>query len=364
MKHHKSYLDIFGKDRKHLRPHQLMFLLHIALCTGVPRLMNACLREHLKDQIPEDAPPPPGVQSPRGKVVVARRTGKCFHPDSTALMKTFWAQTCDGPATQTTITEAMCMRAAELVSGFETPNIFSLEGDRDYRVFALDSKLADSCIVTDVAHTLQIGTGSESRVLVSPSFLRTVAGRWPTSGQSSVRVYVLALAEALTHHMSLATTLLRIGGTLVAYGDVPVSDEERESRQHIPICDQLISRWKATTTVGFEELTFEALCLHLSCALEDARGFKKTVYKLLRRVVCSNVPDEAAEMAVLVALHGSQELQDAIFDLTDIRSTRSAALPSEGSTSFTRLQRALAHGRHFCFRPSNLAINPKTAWCF
>ncbi|CUG91401.1 multi-copy leucine-rich repeat protein, putative [Bodo saltans] len=50
LKHHKSYLDIFGKDRKdlgRLRPHQLLCLLHIVLCTGVPRLMNECLRESI-----------------------------------------------------------------------------------------------------------------------------------------------------------------------------------------------------------------------------------------------------------------------------------------------------------------------------
>ena len=87
-----SYVAILGDLRMKaggLRPHQLLFLLHVALSTGSPRTMSKWLEEHMTDFIPEDVPPDAGLVK-SDAVVEQRWKGKCFHPDRRVLETLFW----------------------------------------------------------------------------------------------------------------------------------------------------------------------------------------------------------------------------------------------------------------------------------
>lgn len=70
---------------------------------------------------------------------------------------------------------------------------------------------------------------------------------------------------------------------------VPVYRPAPDSKKNINlVCDELIDKWTDTTRVGLEQLTFDALCLHLSCALEDKEYQEKSLYEVVDRV-CSDV---------------------------------------------------------------------------
>ncbi|CUG87705.1 multi-copy leucine-rich repeat protein, putative [Bodo saltans] len=383
----KSYLDILGQRRKHigpLRPHQLLFLLHMALSSGTSRIMSDCLMLHGTDIFGKDGHPT-----------------KWHSPSRTTLNTMFW----NGSNVQTprggNVTNRQCIYAAQLVAGYAEVDIFDNGISGDYRVFALDPELALSCTVTDVASTLRAKAGcnrsadeSATRVLVSPAFLRSVLQCWDVSWSSSIRAHVSALEKSLTYRTRLATALVRVGATLVAHGGRKPEDASHLSS----VCDKLIARWMDTATVGFEHLTFDALCLHLSCALADEqKGEKaKSLHAILSRV-CSNVavsinvevqvgalervdiPNfpswffdvyatvdaelnnndlenkafedslKACEYTLDTATYA--ELNVAVDCLTEQH--RQSTKPSGGDTSYTRLQTALAKEHHFCFQPSN-----------
>ncbi|CUI14332.1 GPI-anchored surface protein, putative, partial [Bodo saltans] len=394
-----------------LRPHQLMILLHIALSTGAPRTMSKWLTRHeiqyrvelLQRQFYRRVTTT--TNDTKSHTTATTTKGACFHPDAHTLEKIFWNSNLSLTPQRAEITEAMCIRAAELVAGFAACNIFHSGSDVEYRVFALDSRLAPFCTVTDVESTLshsdkgndEPGDTPDSvlrhtRVLVAPAFLRSLAASWPPSGCSSILTYIRALRDTLRHHARLATELVKVGKILVAHGGL-LSKEEKKACPRLPICDQLIERWKATAIVGFEQLTFQALCLHLSCALED--DVLKTVASILARV-CSSEPIEAAKIAVkkgrlecvdipnfpsvfndVFAESDAQLNSDDVFtrmnetlkadpdlchraklkvaveELSKNLEIRLAQPPTAGNTSHRRLQTSLAKGEHFCFRPSN-----------
>ncbi|CUG88877.1 Hypothetical protein, putative, partial [Bodo saltans] len=209
------------------------------------------------------------------------------------------------------------------------------------------------------------------------------------------REHVHALAKSLSYHTDLANALVRVGATLVAH-----TVKDRKHRLHLSVCDQLIAKWTCATRVGIGQLTFEALCLHLSCVLEDKPREAKSVFEVLK-CVCSKVAntirdtmvqsgrlermdipnfpsvffdsyaakdaelklndsvsrDEAFQLS-LAAAKGAlgdakyDELEEAADSLSQ-KHFRTTVPPSSGNTSYFRLQRALAKGHHFCFEPSN-----------
>ncbi|CUG48225.1 Hypothetical protein, putative [Bodo saltans] len=63
---------------------------------------------------------------------------------------------------------------------------------------------------------------------------------------------------------------------------------DEEDPAHLPVCDQLITKWTCATRVGLAHLTCDALYLHLSCALDGREDDTKSVAQVLNSV-CSNV---------------------------------------------------------------------------
>ncbi|CUG74607.1 Hypothetical protein, putative, partial [Bodo saltans] len=321
-----------------------------------------------------------------------------WYPAVDLLDKMFWNLkiTITPKSIKVEITEEMCVCAAQLVAGSATVDIFDSSAvHMNYRVFALDPDLAMSCTVTDVASILhgkmprslrtEMLPGSPTRVLVSPSFLRFVLEAWSPSWCSATRAHLRALSDSLSYHTKLANALVRVGKTLVAH-----TMKDRKHRLHLSVCDELIAKWTTTTTVGFEELIFEALCLHLSCVLADKPMEDKSVFAALKRV-CSNVAntingtmvrgrlervdipnfpsflfdayaakdaelklnnsvtrDEAFKTS-LAAAKGAlgdtkyDEVEEAAGSLSQ-KHPRTTVPPSSGNTSYIRLQRALAEG--------------------
>ncbi|CUF17463.1 multi-copy leucine-rich repeat protein, putative [Bodo saltans] len=391
---HDTYLQILDERRKvigRLRPHQILFLLHMALSTGTPRVMSDCLEGHAQKTL----------LSAEGDVLTS------FHPSEAMLNSMFWNLTTPTMKGNAEITELLCICAAQLVAGFTTIDIFVGEKNWIYRVFALDPGMAEGCTVTDVTSILQHGKepsmpmslmkenmpSTQTRVLVSPGFLEVVLDSWPPSGCSSTREHVRALMDILKYHTELAIALVRVGETLVAHGGKIENDSS-----HLSVCDKLIGKWTNTTRVGFEDLTFDALCLHLSCALEVQNTPNRFLFEALKRV-CSKVTDtidlsteimdgklervvipnfpsfffdafatkdaelnesDAMSKRLVETLEASAKalntqydaLQKAVAIMTNQR-PRTTIPPSAGNTSFVRLQRALAKGHHFCFQPSN-----------
>ncbi|CUI14983.1 multi-copy leucine-rich repeat protein, putative, partial [Bodo saltans] len=377
----EPHREILGKRTKlgPLRPHQLLFLLHMALSTGTPEIMNDCVRGHARYKISEEDASP----------------AQCFHPDSRMLPYMFWSRTHAQIPQKKDVTEEECICAAHLVAGSLAADIFDNRTSEDYRVLALDPELAASCTVIDVASTPRDNAASSegcdesaTRLFVSPLFLWSVLCCWPATGCSSIRVHVHALADTLTYHARLTTALVRVGETLVAHGG-------KEDPSHLLVCDQLIAKWMEVTNVGICELTFDALCLRLSCDFENPKEQAKSVKDILSRV-CSNVADtieaevlggrlervdisnfpsffidgcapigelngdDAVCMALEDALTAAKnalgdqydEMSSAVDRLT-LKHPRTTIPPSPGDTSHIRLQSALAKGHHFCFQPSN-----------
>ncbi|CUG89102.1 multi-copy leucine-rich repeat protein, putative [Bodo saltans] len=391
----KSYIEILGEKRTKigpLRPHQLLFLLHMALSTGTPRIMSMCLQRHAKDKIFN-----------RGDKMT------WYHADD-LLDNMFWNLKIAKAVkdVKIEITEDMCVCVAQLVAGSTTVDIFDrIRVHMKYRVFALDPDLAMSCTVTDVASILQRGKKPKSlraeilprsptRVLVSPSFLKFVLRAWPPSGCSATRAHMDALKDSLWYHTKLANALVRVGKTLVAN-----TMKNRKHRSHLSVCDQLIGKWTNTTRVGFEQLTFEALCLHLSCILEDEPDEAKSVSAILNGV-CSKVAETiigamvqggtlervdipnfpsfffdvyaakdaelndsdsrektlneslaAAKNALGEQKHNEYIMLKTAANSLSQKHPRITVPPSSGNTSYMRLRSALAKGNHFCFLPSN-----------
>ncbi|CUG57291.1 multi-copy leucine-rich repeat protein, putative, partial [Bodo saltans] len=382
---HQSYLDVLGNKREvigRLRPHQLLFLLHVALSTGTPRVMNEYLVGHIDDTFSNHGIPI-----------------NWFHPPDSLLDSMFWSRPDDGMEMEA-FTEAECICAAKLVAGVVTSDIFDNRDSalQSFRVFALHPKLAKTCTVTDVASTLTGSGGgnrrNSTRVLVSPHFLRYVNLCWPPRSRSYIRFHVNNLAESLAYHAGLATALVWVGNILVDHGGRKVKDPSHLSS----VCDQLIAWWTKITASGFEELTFDALCLHLSCALNGSENTTKSLYEVLQNVCsvadtinvnvpcgsleCIDIPnfpsgyfdafakkdtelDEGdAVCKKLAETLAAAESAPGAVNFNALKRTvhylsnkspraRNADPPSAGNTSHIRLQRALEKGHHFCFQPSN-----------
>ncbi|CUG88876.1 multi-copy leucine-rich repeat protein, putative [Bodo saltans] len=120
----KTYIEILGEQRTKVgphRPHQLLFLLHMALSTGTPRIMSRCLQRHANDKI------------------FSRGDKMTWYPAVDLLDKMFWNLkiTTTAKIIKVEITEEMCVCAAQLVAGSAAVDIFDSSAvHMNYRVFA------------------------------------------------------------------------------------------------------------------------------------------------------------------------------------------------------------------------------------
>ncbi|CUG40494.1 multi-copy leucine-rich repeat protein, putative, partial [Bodo saltans] len=252
-----GHRDVSGITRQH----QIMFLVHVALSTFTPGLLSECMSQPQKDRFFSEG-----------------YFDKTFGNAEAHLMLL--------PPNVATLNA--CFRTVKLIVGVSEVNVFDEIYASEHRVFALAPALADSCKMTD---TLTDGLDQPpdprrnpwcpTRVVVSPKFLRCLDASWPDGEGDSTRTYVRAFASTLERYTRLATALVQVGSKLIAYAGVP-----RRNKRHERVCRQLIDRWKDSTMDAFEQLTFRALCLHISSVLETG---DTTVAELLRRV-SSGVP--------------------------------------------------------------------------
>jgi hypothetical protein len=226
---------------------------------------------------------------------------------------------------------------------------------------------------------------------VAPYFLRSVS-QWPAK-YSSLFQHFVAFRTTLERHVSFATALVTIGDKLLIQ---PIPD----------VCTALLDRWKATNIVGFEDITLNAIFLHLACVLHpDGSGsglclsnvlgricslktgidaLACTVLSLgsLERIEVRNFPlcyfdaftpsdsqrsyDEAQQFYPMIvalrdkdaAFHNDVSVLGAACALKPLSPSGSANVERcgrrwLGTSSHERIQNALAAKKHFCFKPSN-----------
>ncbi|CUG40638.1 multi-copy leucine-rich repeat protein, putative [Bodo saltans] len=351
--------------------HQIMFLVHVALCTFTPGLLGECMSQP--------------------------RTGRLFCEGYFDEM--FWNAKGHQVLPPNVATLGACLCAGMVITNRKNSSILGVHiKERD--VFSKAPELADSCIEVD---NLTLGLPEDSyhyyakSVVVSPKFLRCLDSSWPQGRGSSTRTCVRAFASTLERHTRLATALVQVGSKLIAYGSVP-----RSNKRHEHVCGQLIDRWKDSTMDAFEQLTFCALWLQMSIVLEVgspnvtqilgrvssglAWGDRKRVgagVKLgpLESIAARNFPSFFADafslcdsqqknddllcsnmLKALDALKDDDDLRAAVADLTAMNPQ---PLPLRtGDTSYERIQEALGKGNHFCFQSSNSNKNGEAGVVF
>jgi hypothetical protein len=363
----REYTNILGSKRAKLGPlstRQLLFLIHLSLSSGNPRVLDNCLLEHSKD-----------VANTK---MCRRKRPFFYHPTVAAVHDTlFWTRAQQLALKDVALSSLgnACLNVTNMIVGASDVDIVARASDTEHRVFALDPKLAEGCT---------IASSPPTRLLVSPFFLRSVKSYWP------------ARHSSISHHFSaFLATLERCTActaALVLAGDKLLMDPMPK------ICEGLLVRWKDSNIVGFEDSTLDAISLHLACVLhtdlKDAPGLaassvlericsRVTDAYTLRRVLLSRGPLERIEVrnfplsffdAFSVAdsqrAHDSAQAVCEHFDtlclqhavgsdkyISDAVTKLQPSVPSVrtavGTTSYELLQDALAAGSHFCFKPSN-----------
>ncbi|CUG88001.1 multi-copy leucine-rich repeat protein, putative [Bodo saltans] len=215
-----QYATLFASGHVGLTNEQLLFLIHLALSTGLPQEVSSCLQQHRHD-VP----------------------GKKYGGVDDFVTHMLWLRS--GSGNLSSITENMCVCACELVVGLVNSNIF-MGDDSDRRAFALSERLEWDCFVSQTMPT---------RALVSPNFLSSVIHGWPESGKKRfMRYHVGNLRSTISKHAQMSFKLLEAAPHLVAPSNAELSR-------------RLVQRWIVTTAVALGDLTFRALCLRFACAL-------------------------------------------------------------------------------------------------
>ncbi|CUF95080.1 multi-copy leucine-rich repeat protein, putative [Bodo saltans] len=306
------YSKIFRPDREILKVEELLFLIHLALLAGRPRIVFQFLENHANDV-------PGRFKQSSEDLAEFKENSMWLQRDATDLGHR---------------DEEMCLCACALVVGLSTTNIF-LNKNADTRAFALSSKLEYDCVFTQVTPT---------RALVSPRFLHCISSHWPKVGEKhSISLHVEKLHASLNKQVDLAMVLVEAGPSLIA-------------NPHQQRSVQLVEDWKKTTSVAFDDLLFHALCLRFACVLSTA---KPTGLSLIdgahSKVEQAGFFECVFVSAPLVQVPNIVNFPSMFFDAYRLFDTKSTSNGVSGASmsSYEALQGALAKGDHFAFQPSN-----------